>query len=150
MYLSTYSRAEAAVGAGLGQDAGTQGGAGGAAHQGSRPAAAAVVHLALGAALRPAARQLQVGAGTVGHADLMMMIAAFQLRAVPRLCRLPDPEAEQLQQLRGLRVQHRRQGDGRVPEAVQEAGPRGHLETLLIHLSIIAQIRFFGVCRVDI
>ena len=69
----------------------------------------------------------------LGDAELMMMmISVFQLRDVPRLCRLPDPETEHLQQLRGLRVHHRRQGDGRVPEAVQEAGPRGHLDTLLI------------------
>ena len=61
-----------------------------------------------------------------------MMIVVLQLRAVPRLYRLPDPETEQLQQLRGLRVQHRRQGDGSLPQAVQEDGPRGHLDTLLI------------------
>ena len=60
-----------------------------------------------------------------------MMMIVLQLRAVPRLYRLPDPETEQLQQLRGLRVQHRRQGDGSLPQAVQEDGPRGHLDTLL-------------------
>ena len=117
------------MGAGLDQDASSQVDAGGAAHQRARPAAAAVVHLALGAALRHTARQLQVGGR---HDDQMMMISVLQLRAVPRLYRLPDPETEQLQQLRGLRVQHRRQGDGSLPQAVQEDGPRGHLDTLLI------------------
>ena len=63
--------------------------------------------------------------------NYLMMISVLQLRAVPRLYRLPDPEAEHLQQLRGLRVQHRRQGDGSLPQAVQEDGPRGHLDTLL-------------------
>ena len=58
------------MGAGLDQDAGSQVCPGGAAHQGARPEAAAVVHLALGAALRHTARQLQVGAR---HDDLMMI-----------------------------------------------------------------------------
>ena len=66
-----YSRAEAAVGAGLDQDAGSQGSPGGAAHQGARPEPAAVVHLALGAALGHPTRQLQVGAR---HDDQMMMM----------------------------------------------------------------------------
>ena len=61
-----------------------------------------------------------------------MMIVVLQLRAVPRLCRLPDPETEHLQQLRGLRDQLQQQGDGSLPQTVQEDGPRGHLDTLLI------------------
>ena len=128
LYIYIYSRAEAAVGAGLDQDAGTQVGA---AHQGARPEAAAVVHLALGAALRHPARQLPVGVRHPDH-NQMMMIFVFQLREVPRLYRLPDPETEHLQQLRGMRVQLQQQGDGSLPQAVQEDGPRGHLDTLLI------------------
>ena len=119
------------MGAGLGQDAGSQGGAGGAAHLWARPAAAAVVHLALGAAIRHSARQLPVGVRHPDH-NQMMMIFVFQLREVPRLYRLPDPETEHLQQLRGMRVQLQQQGDGSLPQAVQEDGPRGHLDTLLI------------------